>query len=193
MEVQDFGADNVINVPDSINGRVIVHGSHNAVHIQREHASQNVHVEVHGTGSVVEIGAGCTLGHLHVYTWSNGAVRLGDFVSVSGLVRLMVHEPAGITIGRDCLISGGTDITVSDMHPIFDLETDERINPAASVHLGEHCWIGQNSLILKGAQIGDGCVIGAHSVVTGSIANNCLAVGSPAKVVRAGIYWKREL
>ena len=45
-------------------------------------------------------------------------------------------------------------------------------------------WIGTQSVILSGAHISDGCVIGANSVVTGFLPPYCIAVGSPAKPIK---------
>ena len=39
-------------------------------------------------------------------------------------------------------------------------------------------------MILAGARIGNGCVIGANSVVNSSIPDNSIAVGAPARVVK---------
>ena len=50
--------------------------------------------------------------------------------------------------------------------------------------IGENCWIAGNVTILAGAEIGDGCVIGAGSVVAGKIPANSLAYGNPCRVVR---------
>jgi len=53
-------------------------------------------------------------------------------------------------------------------------------------------WIGHDVSILPGAKIGDGCVIGAKSLVTGKEFKpfNLLA-GNPARVVREGVTWSR--
>lgn len=53
-----------------------------------------------------------------------------------------------------------------------------------SVNIGKNVWIGENVVILAGSQIGDGCIIGANSVVNGCIKKNSIAVGSPARVVK---------
>jgi acetyltransferase-like isoleucine patch superfamily enzyme len=61
----------------------------------------------------------------------------------------------------------------------FEGEQDDE-----SVIIGNNCWIGMNSIILKGVKIGDNSIIGAGSVVTTNVPDNSLAVGSPAKVVK---------
>lgn len=50
--------------------------------------------------------------------------------------------------------------------------------------IGKNCWIGEGVIIMPGVAIGDGCVIGAHSIVKNSIPEASIAVGSPAKVVK---------
>ena len=54
----------------------------------------------------------------------------------------------------------------------------------APIMIGKNCFIGCNSIILKGVTIGDNCTIGAGSVVTKSIPANTIAAGNPAKVIK---------
>ena len=49
---------------------------------------------------------------------------------------------------------------------------------------GHDCWFASNVVITGGVTIGDGCVIGAGSVVTRDIPPNSLAVGNPCRVIR---------
>ena len=53
------------------------------------------------------------------------------------------------------------------------------------VTLGDHCWIGAASVIM--ADVGDGATVGAGSVVASPIPPNCVAVGSPARVIRPAV------
>ncbi|CEL06631.1 Putative Nodulation protein L [Aspergillus calidoustus] len=50
------------------------------------------------------------------------------------------------------------------------------------VIIGDDCWIGGNVIILPGVTIGEGCTIGAGSVVTKDIPPFSVAVGSPCRV-----------
>lgn len=52
------------------------------------------------------------------------------------------------------------------------------------IHIGKGAWVGQNAVILSGVTIGELSIIGANSVVTGSIPEKCIAVGNPAKVIQ---------
>lgn len=52
------------------------------------------------------------------------------------------------------------------------------------IHIGKNCWIGMNTVILKGVTIGYNSIIGAGSVVNSDIPADLLAAGVPAKVVK---------
>jgi acetyltransferase-like isoleucine patch superfamily enzyme len=68
-----------------------------------------------------------------------------------------------------------------------------RINPPADSHLADHVWLGANATVLKGARIGQACIVGLGSMVSGTIPPNCLVAGTPARVVREAITWRRDL
>ena len=58
------------------------------------------------------------------------------------------------------------------------------VTHTASVTIGAHVWIGGGTIILPGVSIGDGCVVGAGSLVTRDIPAGSVAYGSPCRVVR---------
>lgn len=61
---------------------------------------------------------------------------------------------------------------------------DQDYYPDESVRLMDGCWVGANSILLPGVTIGRNSVIGAGSIVTRSVPNGVIAVGSPAKIIR---------
>jgi acetyltransferase-like isoleucine patch superfamily enzyme len=61
------------------------------------------------------------------------------------------------------------------------------------VTLGKSVWLPWRVFLMPGTTIGDGSVIGANSLVSGTIPPNSLAVGSPAKVVRSAPDFPRRL
>jgi acetyltransferase-like isoleucine patch superfamily enzyme len=79
-------------------------------------------------------------------------------------------------IGGHCLIfTHGAWLSVLDGYPV----TYEPVT------LGKSVWLPWRVFIMPGSTIGDGSVIGANSLVSGTIPPYSLAVGSPAKVIRS--------
>jgi sugar O-acyltransferase (sialic acid O-acetyltransferase NeuD family) len=58
---------------------------------------------------------------------------------------------------------------------------------AGQVRLGKGSVVGAGAVVLPGLTIGDNAVVGAGSVVTKNVPDNCLVVGSPARIVRENI------
>ncbi|GFZ40211.1 sugar O-acetyltransferase [Bacteroides nordii] len=55
---------------------------------------------------------------------------------------------------------------------------------ALPIKIGNGVWIGGGAIILPGVTIGENSVIGAGSIVTHSIPDNCVAVGNPCRVIK---------
>lgn len=60
----------------------------------------------------------------------------------------------------------------------------DRVPFISPVEIGNNVWIGEHVVVMPGVKIGNGCIIGANSVVTKSILPNSIAVGSPAKIIK---------
>ncbi|MDR6627994.1 hypothetical protein [Caulobacter segnis] len=169
---------------------VIIDGEDNTVVIGAG-TRLGVNMTVRGKGNRVEVGEAC---HLHGFInvlCSGGRLAIGDGTTmVQGSIQL--HEPGEIVIGRDCMISSQVYVSLSDIHPIFDLATGQRINPAASVYLGDHVWAGLRCMIMKGAKVGSGGIIAAGAIVSGDTPANAVVAGAPARVLREGVAWRRD-
>ncbi len=128
-----------------------------------------------------------------IVTRAPGAqIVIGDNVGISGAT---IYARKGIYIGDNTAIGGNCKILDNDFHPI---ETEERIRllkdpnggnvseaiPTKEIHVGKNCFIGCNTIILKGTRLGDNCVVGAGAVVLGNFDDNCIIAGNPAKVIR---------
>lgn len=100
--------------------------------------------------------------------------------------RTTITSAKSIRIGDKVLIGPNCFITDHN-HGYENLEEaplDQGVTNIRPVLIGEHVWIGTNSIILPGVVLGKHVVIGANSVVNMNIPDFCVAVGSPAKIVR---------
>jgi acetyltransferase-like isoleucine patch superfamily enzyme len=94
-----------------------------------------------------------------------------------------------IKFGEDCLISWDNLFIDTDFHKIINEE--KVINEPKEIIIGNHVWIGCRCSILKGANIKDGSIIGANTVVANKLKKeNSIYVGNPIKCLRENILWK---
>jgi acetyltransferase-like isoleucine patch superfamily enzyme len=114
----------------------------------------------------------------------NATLRIGNNVGLSGTTIVCLDE---VLIGDYVKIGGGAIIIDSDIHP---LKSSNPVNKEAilikkeKITIGKNAFIGANSIILKGSKIGESSVIGAGSVVAGSIPDNQIWAGNPARFIR---------
>ncbi|MNO59183.1 Galactoside O-acetyltransferase [compost metagenome] len=120
------------------------------------------------------------------------SVIIGSDVTFVSNMKVRAVESTSITIGNDCLFAAGVTIRTNDGHPIYDAYTRERINSSKSVVVGEHVWLGEDVVVLKGVEIGAASIVAGRSVVTKNIPKNSVAAGAPAKVVRTGVTWEHN-
>lgn len=117
-------------------------------------------------------------------------VRLGENIRSSP--RLHISGIDEITIGDWCLF--GENVFIAD-HQHGATTGGEQTGPevppalrplggARAVSVGARCHLGNNVVVLPGARIGEGVIIGANSVVSGEIPANTIAAGVPARVVK---------
>ena len=78
---------------------------------------------------------------------------------------IVCHE--NIKIGSGCLF--GPNVCVYDHDHKYGYEGISSDYKTSQVIIGDNCWIGANTVILKGTYIGANSVIGAGTVVKGNI------------------------
>lgn len=182
----------------SIKGRIIglkksINGNHNVIQI-KDSTLNNCEIRIRGNGNRLIIEEGCRIGKgcSFLLEGNNNTIVIGRNTSMNVFCHLNASEHnTTIHIGEDCMLSHHIVICTSDAHPIYNQE-GVRLNPAKDIELGQHVWVARRSVIMKGAKIGDGCVVGSHSMVNKAIPQNCLVVGMPARIVKENIHWTKE-
>lgn len=171
-------------------------GSDNVVVIGNDAFLNKTKIRIRGHHNKIEVGENCSIGK-NCSFWMEGnyiTIKIGAKTSFTQTVHFCAQEDnTSIIVGNDCLFSNTITVRTSDSHPIYSLESKERINKPKSVQIGNHVWVAPNTRIFKGAQIGDGAIIGSDSMVSSiPIPNDTLAVGHPARVVKEKVKWTRE-
>lgn len=110
---------------------------------------------------------------IHNYT------AIGMNATISAVKKIVIKEH--VFTGRNVYISDHGHEFQDTTKPI----AAQDIGKIAEVRIGAYTWLGQNSVILPGVTIGMHCVIGANSVVSHDIPDYSVAVGAPARVIKA--------
>lgn len=90
----------------------------------------------------------------------------------------------GLTLGDDVLVSPNcTILTGTYQFDRLDVPLQEQGTVSKATRIGHRVWIGSNSVVLPGAELGDNVIVSAGSVVSGPVPANTIVLGNPAKVI----------
>ena len=113
-----------------------------------------------------------------------GKIEIGEFCGIGGST---IYAFDSIKIGNRTRVGANCKIIDNDFHPI-ELEYRRKglneYSHRAPITIGDDCFIGMNSIILKGTTLGNNVVVGAGSVVHGSFPDNCVIAGNPARIIK---------
>lgn len=111
-------------------------------------------------------------------------IQLNDFVHISAVEHVEIGD--GTLMASHIYISdnshGRYSGSENDSSPLTPPDHREYI--IAPVVIGKNVWIGEGAMVMPGVTIGDGCVIGAHTLVNKSIPPNSMAVGNPVRIIK---------
>lgn len=143
-------------------------------------------------GKNLTTGSYCRIEALYSQEMDNGEfkiifgnnVQINDYVHISAIQQVVIGD--NVLMASHVYISdnshgyynGGPYDSSPDIPPIL---RDYKVCP---VQIGNNVWIGEGVIIMPGVTIGDGAIIGAHSLVNKNIPEKCIAVGTPAKVIK---------
>ena len=157
------------------------------------------------SGRNIKFGKNVAIGRsVHVETTGNGFIEIGDNVFIDDYVHLY-NRGGSIFIGSDSYVGVGSQIAAMhsieidsscliaaycvirdsehgiDRHQLIRLQQ----TVCSPVHIGSDVWLGSHVVVTAGVTIGDGAVIGANAVVTKDITDYTIAVGVPARPLKA--------
>lgn len=176
--------------PKMINSTINFAGKGNILFCETGTVLESCRINFFGNNSVVYIGGGSHRCKLNLSVHNNVVFHIGKNNYINGTLNITLSSGKHCFIGDNGLFSSGITIRNSDPHLVYNCSDKKRINPNKSVFLGDHVWIGQNAIVLKGTQIDSGSIIGAGSVVAGKrTKSNESWAGNPCKKIRDGVFW----
>ncbi|MBQ9265043.1 MAG: acetyltransferase [Clostridia bacterium] len=107
---------------------------------------------------------------------------IGDNCEMGDMTHIVAHKK--VQIGNNVLIASKCFISDTN-HGVYkgerqdspEMQPNSRNLVTAPVRIGNNVWIGENVVILAGADIGDGCIIGANAIVSKKIEKYSMVVG----------------
>ncbi len=138
-----------------------------------------------GKGGKLVIGKGVAIGARSICTVRKGAVlKMGAMSNLNSDCKIVCHEK--IEIGENTIF--GPNVLVYDHDHLYDAESGVRRKEYVSseIVIGKNCWIGANTVILRGTHIGDNCLVGAGSVVKGDFPSGSKIIQKRTGVQNAG-------
>ncbi|GAB5467531.1 MAG: CatB-related O-acetyltransferase [Rhodospirillales bacterium] len=132
------------------------------------------------------------------YSYYNDATLPEDYAKTLAPY-LFPGAPERLKIGRFCQIAQGARfITASANHAMAGVSTypfsvfdptriasyRASLPRGADTTVGHDCWIGREALLLPGATLGHGVIVGAGAVVAGEVPDFAIVAGNPARIIR---------
>ncbi|MDR0792649.1 MAG: acyltransferase [Chitinophagaceae bacterium] len=192
------GTKNVFNIDKSAllsNCTFDITGNNNEIEINESSFFNNVTFFIRGDNNKIKIGKCVRFnkgGSIWIEDYGCEAV-IGDNSTFENSHVAVTEPNSKIIIGKDCMFAYDIDLRTGDSHSIINSVTNERVNYAQDINIGNHVWVASHVSILKGVHIADNSVVATRAVVTKSfVESNILIGGMPAKKLKENINWDRE-
>lgn len=116
-------------------------------------------------------------------TYEGGAIHIGSNCFIGDNCKI-ISDKGKVVVGDGCLIAEDVVIRAANHGIRKGIPIREQDNSVRDVIIGADVWIGRGVTVLPGANIADGCVIGANSVVRGTTEANSIYAGIPIQKLR---------
>lgn len=177
-------------MPSLLKSRITFIGTDNILFCEAGVRLENSILTFKGNGSVIYLGENIYSYRMIVDVFNDNVFHIGKHNFINRNLHVIVSEGHHVFIGDHGNFSLNVYIRNADAHLIYDSISRKRINQTKSIFIGDHVWVGQDSLILKGTKIDSGSIIGAKSVISGKkIGCNSVWAGNPGKKIKDQIFW----
>lgn len=170
--------------------KIIFEGKNNILFCEEGVTLRESVLTMKGNHSVIYLGKSCFDYKLNVVVFNDCVFHMGRHNYINNKLSVILSEQRHCFIGDNGIFSQRIWIRNADAHLIYSCKTGKRTNLSKSIYIGDHVWIGQDCLILKGTQIDSGCIIGGMSVVAGKhIFYNEVWAGNPVIKISDNVFW----
>ena len=177
-------------LPTLSNSQININGKNNIFVCEEEVSLKNSRIDFNGDNSVLYLSSSSFDYNINISINGNNVCFIGKNNFFNGKSTIVLSESKNVIVGDNCLFSYGIAVRVADVHLIYDTKSKERLNFSKSIYIGDHVWLGQNSMILKGTCIGSGSIIGAGSILSNKkVPSNTTFAGSPARLIKKDTFW----
>ncbi|MCL2252970.1 MAG: hypothetical protein FWC09_00865 [Lachnospiraceae bacterium] len=201
------GSGNIVSLGFGVmyKSNIFVEGDNNQITIDNGLNLRNTQIWIKGDGCKIILGENQVYNNVEIGAENSGSLltcdddtQIGGFAWLGNrpnrtrLTCLYAGEGRLVLIGRSARISENVVIKNYDSHVIYDTITNKKINRAKDIVIGNQVWVCPGSLVLKGAFVSSGSIVGSQSTVTKdfSKSDNVLLLGSPAKIVKKDVGWR---
>lgn len=188
-----IGKNNQIINQGSFYGTVIeIFGDNNSIEVGGNSILRGVNIHIKGNNIKLNIGNSVSIKGGDLWLEDDATkIWIGSNTTIEKAHIAVTEYGKEIKIGKDCMIAKEVEIRSGDSHSIID-DKFQRINHAKNILIGNHVWIGNRAIILKGVEIGDNSIIATGAIVTSNVPINVISGGIPSKTIKENINWKRE-
>jgi len=138
-----------------------------------------------GPGEGIRLGRGVFVGRQTHLGCKGGSIAIGDNVSFGPFTIVHSVDASTVRVGGNVMIAANCYLagSASYRHERTDIPMAEQgLEAGQGIEIGDDVWIGASTVVLDGARVGRGSIIGAMSLVRGEIPPYSIAYGIPATV-----------
>lgn len=136
--------------------------------------------------------------HAQLICSANGSIKIGNYCSIR--YKTLIESETCVKIGNYVIISNNVIISDNNSHSTSFIKRRKMLesgeygelwlwnqSDSSEITIQDDVWIGRNSFILKGVNIGRGSIIASGTVVTKNVPPYSLCYGNPCQI-KEGIY-----
>lgn len=197
MKAKVNGLANSLQLPGAKIGHleIVIEGDDNQIHCGPQCRFGEVDIRIFGSRNQIVLGEKVGFHKGEIWIFGNDClIEVGSRTTLADVCLAVPECGTSLRIGERCMLSTHIEVRTGDSHAIFDQASQLRLNHGRDIRIGDRVWVGTRVLILKGSVLAPGSVVAAGALVTREFEDeNVIVGGQPARVLKTGVVWSRDL